>query len=174
MRLGPASRLLNVGHNTILDFLAKKGHTVENNPNAKLTAEQVALVSKEFASSASEKQEASGLTIGGKHSEPVTFKPSPEPHRKKEEEQQDILIKNLGSKELKHKEEPIVPEKITREKTKLEGLKVVGKLEEPEKKKKEPEPETIEIPVVKAPEPPVEEKEVKPEQELELIKAKAD
>ena len=71
MRLGQASRKLNVGHNTILDFLAKKGHVVENNVNAKLTPEQVVLLSKEYASSATEKQEASELTIGGKHSETV-------------------------------------------------------------------------------------------------------
>jgi len=165
MRLGQASRKLNVGHNTILDFLAKKGFTVENNPNAKLTAEHIALLSKEYATSATEKQEASGLTIGGKHSETVTIKAAPEPHRKKEDDEQDILIKNLGSKELKHKEEP-VPEKITREKPKLEGLKVVGKLET-EKKKEEPEE------VQSAP-PAVEETEIKPEQELELIKAKAE
>ena len=81
MRLGQASRKLNVGHNTILDFLAKKGHIVENNPNAKLTPEQVAMVSKEFASSASEKEEASGLSIGGKHTETVTNKVASEPHR---------------------------------------------------------------------------------------------
>ena len=125
MRLGLASRKFNVGHNTILDFLAKKGHTVENNPNAKLTPEQVSLLSKEYASSASEKQEASGMTIGGKHSETVTIKSTTEPHRKKNDDEQDILIKNLGSKELKHKEEA-APEKVVREKPKLEGLKVVA------------------------------------------------
>ncbi len=174
MRLGQASRKLNVGHNTILDFLAKKGFTVENNPNAKLTSEQVVLLSKEYASSATEKLEASGLTIGGKHSETVTIKASSEPHRKKEVDEQDILIKNLGSKELKHKEE-VVPEKISREKTKLEGLKVVGKLDTEKSPtagragKEESEP--IESPVASA---VVEEKEVKPEQELELIKAKAE
>lgn len=172
MRLGQASRKLNVGHNTILDFLAKKGHIVENNPNAKLTAEQVALVSKEYASSATDKQEASGMTIGGKHSETVSIKVVPEPHRKKEVDEQDILIKNLGSKELKHKEEPVVPEKITSEKPKLEGLKVVGNISEEKKKEVEAEIPVVE-PIVET--PIVEEKEVKaPEQELELIKAKAD
>src|SRR5512137_1843329 len=96
IRLGQASRKLNVGHNTILDFLAKKGFTVENNPNAKLTPEQFAMLSKEFASSASEKAEASGLTIGVKHVEVAPAKPEPEVHRKKSEEEESILIKNLG------------------------------------------------------------------------------
>ena len=59
IRLGQASRKLNVGHNTILDFLAKKGFDVENNPNAKLSQEQFALLSKEYASSAHDKEEAS-------------------------------------------------------------------------------------------------------------------
>ncbi len=55
IRLGQASRKLNVGHNTILEFLAKKGFNVENNPNTKLTPEQYAMLAKEYASSASEK-----------------------------------------------------------------------------------------------------------------------
>jgi translation initiation factor IF-2 len=178
MRLGQASRKMNVGHNTILEFLAKKGHTVENNPNAKLSPEQVALLSKEFAASASEKEEASGLSIGGKHTETVTTKVAAEPHRKKEDDEQDILIKNLGSKELKHKEEA-APEKVVREKPKLEGLKVVGKLDtdKPEKKK---EKEKVAEPVAEKKEPevvePIKAKEVVEEKqpEQELIKAKAD
>jgi len=67
IRLGQASRKLNVGHNTILEFLAKKGFIVENNPNAKLTPEQFVMLAKEYASSASEKLEASSLSIGAKH-----------------------------------------------------------------------------------------------------------
>src|ERR1700750_125214 len=106
IRLGQASRKLNVGHGTILDFLAKKGFKVENNPNAKLTAEQFALLSKEYASSASEKIEAHGLTIGTKHADNVTIKSEQETHRKKTDEEERILIKNLGSKEIfKQKEE---------------------------------------------------------------------
>ena len=179
MRLGQASRKMNVGHNTILEFLAKKGHTVENNPNAKLSPEQVALLSKEFAASASEKEEASGLSIGGKHTETVTTKVVAEPHRKKEDDEQDILIKNLGSKELKHKEEP-APEKVVRETAKLEGLKVVGKIEteKPEKKKttKEKEEPVVEKKekevVVEQPKVQAVVEEAKPEQEL--IKAKAE
>ncbi len=185
VRLGQASRKLNVGHNTILDFLAKKGVSVENNPNAKLSAEQFAMLAKEFASSASEKLEASHLTIGMKPAEaPIATKTEPEIHRKKTEEDDNVLIKNLGSKEIvKHKEEP-KPEKIEKvevDKPKLEGIKVVGKIEldkEPKKKEKpvsEPtqdvissEKEIVEkLPDAVKPEP---EKQV----EQELIKAKAD
>ncbi len=169
IRLGQASRKLNVGHNTILDFLSKKGFEVENNPNAKLTGEQFAMLSKEFASSASEKREASGLTIGVKHIENVTIETETEVHRKKAEEEEQIMIKNLGSTEIKTKEEP-KPEKIERGQTKLEGIKVVGKIDLEKKKPKE-EPKKEEPVVEVKEEKKVEEKIEKKEQEV--IKARA-
>jgi translation initiation factor IF-2 len=64
IRLGFASRKLNVGHKTIQNFLSKKGFTIKNNSNSKLTDKQYAVLCKEFESSASEKRAASGLTIG--------------------------------------------------------------------------------------------------------------
>ena len=122
IRLSQAARKLNVGHGTILDFLSKKGYEVENNPNAKLTPEQVALLSKEFASSATEKLEASGLSIGVKHADAGQVEREKEVTKKRaEEEESNIMIKNLGSKELKAKEEP-KPEKVEREKAKLEVI----------------------------------------------------
>ena len=181
IRLGQASRKLNVGHNTILDFLAKKGFVVENNPNAKLSTEQFTMLSKEYASSASEKLEASGLTIGIKHTENVTIATETEVHRKKIEEEENVLIKNLGSKEIKHKEEP-KPEKVEREKPKLDGFKVVGKIEL-EKKKPVVEKEPVqEVPEIKVAEEKVEVKIVAPipvpvpvveKPEQDIIKAKA-
>jgi len=203
IRLGQASRKLNVGHNTILEFLAKKGFSVENNPNAKLSPDQFVMLSKEFAASASEKMEASNLTIGTKHAENITIQNEAEVHRKKAEEEERIMIKNLGSKEVvKAKEKEVVkeepkPEKVEREKPKLEGIKVLGKIELDQKKKEEPvveQPKVIEekkvekAPVKKEKEPEKVKEEVKEikvekvekapepvvEVEQELIKAKAD
>lgn len=148
IRLSQAARKLNVGHNTILEFLAKKGFEVENNPNAKLTPEQVNLLSKEFASSATEKLEASGLSIGVKHADNIVLEKEKEaPKKRVEDEESSIMIKNLGSKDLKAKEE-VKPEKVEREKTKLEGIKVVGKIEL-EKKAQPKEEEKPEVPVEK-------------------------
>ncbi len=185
IRLGQASRKLNVGHNTILEFLSKKGFTVDNNPNAKLTGEQYAMLSKEFASSASEKLEASSLTIGAKHVEAVTPEREKEAVKKRQEEEESILIKNLGSKDLKAKEEAKA-EKVEREKPKLEGIKVLGKIEldktpAVKKAKEEVAPAAAPQPaaVVETPPPPVEvpaapETVEQKQPEQELIKAKAD
>ncbi|MEJ1236953.1 translation initiation factor IF-2 [Chryseolinea sp. T2] len=152
IRLSQAARKLNVGHNTILDFLSKKGFEVENNPNAKLTPEQVALLSKEFASSATEKLEASGLSIGVKHIDATQVEKEKESPVKKrvEEEESSIMIKNLGSKDLKAKEEP-KPQKVEVEKAKLEGIKVLGKIELEKKPVVKEEEKVVEV---KAPEPP--------------------
>ncbi|MBL7860265.1 MAG: translation initiation factor IF-2 [Cyclobacteriaceae bacterium] len=170
IRLGQASRKLNVGHNTILDFLAKKGFSVENNPNAKLTPEQFAMLSKEFASSASEKAEASGLTIGIKLTETPPAKVEPEVIRKKSEEEESVLIKNLGSKEIvKPKEEPKA-DKVELEKPKLEGIKVVGKIDL-EKKKTKKEEKAVAEEKAEVKETPSVQKPAEPE--METIKAKA-
>jgi translation initiation factor IF-2 len=192
IRLSQAARKLNVGHNTILDFLAKKGFEVENNPNAKLTPEQFAVLSKEFAS---------GLSIGVKHGDNVVDQEKEA--KKRVEDEERIMIKNLGSKDLKAKEE-VKAEKVERDKPKLEGIKVLGKIdlekkpvakteeeapvvappvEEKKEKKIEEKPEPVIEPVKPVIVPPVvEEKKVEPKPEVvvpqppeqELIKARAD
>jgi translation initiation factor IF-2 len=156
-----------------LDYLAKKGHEVENNPNAKLTPDQFALLSKEFAASATEKMEASGLTIGVKHTDNLVIESEKEVVAKKnKDEEESIMIKNLGATEIKTKEET-KPEKLEREKPKLEGIKVVGKIELEKKAKKEEEKVEKEKVEEEQPEAKKEEKVVeKPEQEV--IKARAD
>ncbi len=190
IRLSQAARKLNVGHNTILDFLGKKGFEVENNPNAKLTPEQFAILSKEFASSATDKLEASGLSIGVKHADNIVLEHEKEAKKRVEDEER-IMIKNLGSKELKNREE-VKAEKVERDKPKLEGIKVLGKIdlekkpvtkpEEPVEEKKVEEKKVVEEKAPEIPKVVVEEKApevtVTPEipvvPEQELIKARAD
>ena len=133
IRLNMAARKLNVGVHTVVEFLAKKGFAIDENPNTKLTPEQFALLSKEFATSATEKLEASGLTIGTKHGENITIESEKEAAKKRLDEEESIMIKNLVSKEIKGKEE-VKPEKIERETPKLEGFKVLGKIDLEKKK----------------------------------------
>jgi len=151
MRLSQVARKLNVGRSTIVDFLADKGFEVDSSPNSKVTGEQFTMLSKEFAASASEKEEASGLTIGTKHNEHVVIDSDRDSHKKSDDEE-SVLIKNLSAdsgekeSESEKKEEPKAEEKksekVENEKPKLQGLNVVGKIElDKEKKKKEKEEE---------------------------------
>lgn len=214
MRLSQVARKLNVGLSTIVDFLAEKGFEVESSPNAKINGEQFVMLSREFAESASEKEEASGLSIGIKHTDLSTSKGGDtKPPSKSDDE--EVLIKNLsGTKvtqpaepekpapqpEPEKKEEP-KPEKVETESTKLQGIKVLGKIDLDNKKKEEEKPapkeekpkeekpkeepkkeiKAEEKPKPKAEEPKKEAPAVQPpkeqpkkEEENELIEAKAD
>ncbi|TRX62778.1 translation initiation factor IF-2 [Fulvivirga sp. M361] len=164
MRLSQVARKLNVGLSTIVDFLAEKGFTVDSSPNSKLTGEQFSMLSKEFADSAHDKEEASGLTIGTKISDEVAVEAGVQPPKPRKEEEQNVLIKNLAVEKKEEVEEPPKPaEKVEQGKPKLKGLSVVGKIDlgkkkaDPEPKpepKPEPEPEPKPEPVAKKEEKP--------------------
>lgn len=49
IRLNKVTRDLNVGITTVVEFLQKKGYTIEASPNAKITKEQYAVLVKEFS-----------------------------------------------------------------------------------------------------------------------------
>ncbi|MFT6970232.1 MAG: translation initiation factor IF-2 [Roseivirga sp.] len=166
MRLSQVARKLNVGRSSLVDFLSSKGFDVDSSPNSKITDEQYRMLAKEYAASASEKEEASHLTIGTKHvEEKPAPKSEPAPVRvdpKKGEE--EILIKNLSSERLVKKEEPKVETpKPVQEQPKAEVPKPVQEEPKPEAPKPEtPKPETPkavqEQPKVEVPKPVVVEK----------------
>lgn len=49
IRLNKVTRDLNVGISTVVEFLQKKGYSVEANPNTKISEEQYAILVKEFS-----------------------------------------------------------------------------------------------------------------------------
>ncbi len=118
MRLGQIARKLNVGTATIVESLAKKGYDVENNPNSKITLDQVSMLEKEFKSSALEKEEASHLSIGKRHEPLEQELPKPE----------KVVEPTPAAAPVAKAPEPVV-EKIITEAPKLEGIKVLGKVD---------------------------------------------
>ena len=165
-RLSQVARKLNVGSGTILDFLEEKGHPIDSNPNSKITQELFNMLSKEFADSAMDKEEASGLTIGTTHSDNLVIKSNKEPEPESTEDDQ-ILIKDNSAKE-----EEVERAETSHGASRLGGPKVVGKIDLDQKKKAEqpapkedekPKPEEKPVAETKA-EPKAEEKaEEKPE-----------
>jgi len=130
MRLSQISRKLNVGRNTIVEFLEDKGYSVDSSPNAKIDGEQYGLLAKEFAASASEKEEASHLTIGTKHVEDLAPIASSAPPAEEPKKQVPVAKPEAPKEEPK----PAAP-----------------KAEAP----KPEEPKAPEEPKVEAPKPPV-------------------
>ena len=187
MRLGQIARKLNVGTATIVESLAKKGYEVENNPNSKITLDQVAMLEKEFKSSALEKEEASHLSIGKRHEPLEQELPKPE----------KVVEPTPAPAPVAKAPDPVV-EKITTEAPKLEGIKVLGKVDlerkptptpppapqpkpSPAPKQEEKKPEPVVPTVVQEPAPASKVAEVQPDKPVptevvpeELISAKAD
>ncbi len=146
MRLGQIARKLNVGTATIVESLAKKGYEVENNPNSKINMDQVAMLEKEFKSSALEKEEASHLSIGKRH-EPVSVE---QEAPKQEKIPESIPTPPVHKEESKPVPPPVIPkeeepkiEKVTAEAPKLEGIKILGKID----LDKKPTPATSPVPI---------------------------
>ncbi len=200
MRLSQVARKLNVGRNTIVDFLSDKGYEVDRSPNGKISGEQYDILAKEFAASAHEKEEASHLTIGTKIAEEPTpepvvttppapveevveapkVEPQPEPTPEPEpaveevaETKEEPVVEEIPVVETKEEIEKPVQEEKEEPSEERKGLKVLGKIDL-EPKKKENKPATKEE--TPKEEPKAEEtpaKETKPEEEEKVIKAKA-
>jgi len=144
-RLGQVARKLNVGLNTVADYLASKGQKVDHNPNARITEEHYQILLKEFQSSLQDKKEASELVIGGKRAEIPFAKPSFE---------QSAPVRTIPEpvNETFENKSDSSNEKASGERVKLQGLNVLGKIDLSGKKPVAPKPEE---PVNKAPEAPI-------------------
>lgn len=145
MRLSQVSRKFNIGKNTIIEFLDSKGFKIEDNPNFKINSDQLQLLNREFADSALDKEEASSLSIGTKHTEDVVIKAESEVAPTKPSDEDEILIKGAH---FEDKEEDVTTdisgsvaakepatEEVISETPKLKGIKVVGKIDLDKKSK---------------------------------------
>lgn len=87
---------INVGKDTIVEFLKTKGHIIDPRPTAKLTEEQNQLVMAEFASEAQVKAEAQQMKVDKPRNSQILaseLAPKNRPNILEEEERQ-VLIKN--------------------------------------------------------------------------------
>ncbi len=176
IRLNKVARDLNVGIQTAVEFLQKKGFTVEANPNTKITDEQHALLVKEFSKDKNLKLESENISIErhkekskpAADSETVKEEPKevktviPEPQRPKVVGQIDLDALNQP-KPAAVKEVPVEKKEVVKEDVKPEPkqeAKPVVVVEEPKQEvKPEPKPAT---PAPKQEEKPVEKKEEAP------------
>jgi len=134
-----AVKELNVGIATAVEFLEKKGFSVENKPTTKLSRDMYNALLKEFQGDKIVKEEANQIVIGKiRRDEPeVTEKVAEAPRKNVEFENEGVLIKNLHSYTPpadKPKEEapakPAAPETPAdkAEEGSLPGVKIVGKI----------------------------------------------
>ncbi|MCF8346332.1 MAG: translation initiation factor IF-2 [Bacteroidales bacterium] len=120
-RLSKAAREFNVGISTIVEFLHKKGHDIDSNPNTKLDAELYDLLVDEYSTDLSVKKDAEKLTLKTfrEKAEKAGEVPA-ETEKESTSDEQELLIndKTTGTEELKRDTPAASPEKAdTQEKS---------------------------------------------------------
>ena len=168
-RLSKVAIEFNVGISTIVEFLKKKGHDIDANPNTKIAPELYALLSKEYSSDVSAKKDAERVNLRSfrEKKETVEIKEHDTREDIDEEDEPRVLVKDTNLGKVTSLFEPARD---------LE-FKVVGKINLNEKPKK-PEPQKPEPqkPEPQKPEPkpqtPVQEKPAKKDAEKQALPPK--
>ncbi len=162
IRLNKVTRDLNVGITTVVEFLQKKGYTIEASPNAKITEEQYAVLVKEFSTDKNLKIESekfsqerqnkdrnkASISIEGfeskKEKEEVVKTVIPEEARPKLKQVGKIDLDNLNKKTAPKVVEPVA--KVIEQTPKAEPVveKVVERKETPQPQKETPKPVVVE------------------------------
>ena len=162
IRLNKVTRDLNVGITTVVEFLQKKGYTIEASPNAKITEEQYAVLVKEFSTDKNLKIESekfsqerqnkdrnkASISIEGfeskKEKEEVVKTVIPEEARPKLKQVDKIDLDNLNKKTASKVVEPAA--KVIEQTPKAEPVveKVVERKETPQPQKETPKPVVVE------------------------------
>ena len=173
IRLNKVTRDLNVGIATVVDFLQKKGYTIEANPNTKITDEQYAALVKEFSKDKdlkieSEKifqerqnKERNKASVSIDDLQAETTKPEvietvvPEDARPRFKPVGKIDLDNLNKKKVK----PAVVEPAKEEK------KEVVETAEPVEKPAPVQVKEVTVAEVAQPQPQINEQQKQPEQE---------
>ena len=135
MRLAQAATTYNVSMDHLVEELKKNGETVVNNPSTKISAELVQMLDKAFNKDRAIKAQADNTKMVEKpKKETLELTQEIPVHTKKGEDEKELQIKsNLavkGTEKAPKVEEPVVQsEKIETETHKLDGPKIVGKVD---------------------------------------------
>jgi len=173
IRLSKAAKEFNIGISTIVDYLKKKGITIESNPNTKLAKDIYDILLSEFQSEKDVKQEADKIGLEYTEHQTVSIgdKVGDLGETETVKEQDELFIKDTSSFEYDTSVKTTAP--------KPEEIKPVEKPvevpvveEKTEEKITEPEPVVEVVAEEKVEVKPVEEKiETKPVEEVKPVEA---
>ncbi len=148
-RLSKVAREFNIGTSTIVEFLAKKGIAIENNPNTKISENAYELLYKEFQQEKKLKEDTLGKGLHSVVRTPVSIE---EPKGTRETEKSGLAKEEAEEKELFIKDnKPVSEPTAIKEEVKLPGPKVVGKIEEKKPAEEKPAEQPKEQPAKEKP-----------------------
>jgi len=164
-RLSKAAREFNVGISTIVEFLGKKGHEIDSNPNNKLDPDLYELLQEEYSTDLNVKKESEKLTLRNLRERQESLSLDDVPEAAEQEESEELIITDHTTSSADtagpavEKEVPVSKEEPEPEK---EKPVVEEKVETPKAPKEKGPKEKVETPKAeKSTEPS--EKEVEPE-----------
>ncbi len=182
---------MNVGIATVVEFLQKKGHTVEANPNTKISEEQYAILVKEFSTDKNLRLESERFIQERQNKDRNKVSVSIEGFEQQPEKpKSEDVIKTVIPEDVRPKFKPVgkidldklngrKPEKVEKEPEQKQEEPVVERpVVKPEVKKEEEvtppvsvvEPTSVVVEPVVVPEPVVETKPVEVEKVVEVVK----
>ena len=107
LRLNKVAKEFNISVPKIVEFLGAKGHSVENNPNAKIGDEEYSLLSKEFSSDKAARAEAETVSQQHLKLKRETIVLDDLKKGKREQEVEEVVIKDLTAAKPVIAEEPV-------------------------------------------------------------------
>ncbi|MBR5027736.1 MAG: translation initiation factor IF-2, partial [Bacteroidales bacterium] len=158
IRLSKAAKEFNIGVNTAVDFLRKKGHQIDENPNTKISEELYELLAKNFQSERAVKENADKIQISTPVKKSVVEAENKAPAEEADtskDEDTELIIKDFNKKsepkagknngKTAEKTKPAVEKpKKTEEKTTAEPeIKPEPEEQKPEETKEEFQPIVI-------------------------------
>ncbi len=102
IRLSKIAREYNVGISTIVDFLHKKGHSIDPNPNTKIAPELCDLVTQEYSSDFNEKKKSESFSLKNLREKKETLSLEDVENIPEPEEEEELLIKDSSSQVAAH------------------------------------------------------------------------
>ena len=115
IRLSKAAKEFNIGVSTAVEFLKKKGHQIDDNPNTKISGELYDLLAKNFQSERAVKENAEKIQITTPVKSTVldaSQKQKPDTAEPVKDNDSEIIIKNYNKKaETKTETTPVEPAK---------------------------------------------------------------
>lgn len=153
-RLSKVAKELNVTIGTLVDFLKGKGHSIESNPNAKISGELYDLLLEGFGAEKKDKEESKKIQEQKDKRKTIALE-EPAEEKPKGKEEAELMIRNVAPQE-----EPVI--RAPREtnfqikevgKIDLESLNKKKKEEPPAPPKQEEKPKKAEPAPIPVPEP---------------------
>ncbi len=128
-RLNKVAKDLNVGIQTLVEYLAKKGHQVDSNPNTKISEEQYELLATAFQGERKVKEEADKIelmTSGANRVVEASSRPEAEP------ETEEVVIKSFKATKTTPAAAAPEPKPVEESAPVVEKTPAVEEMDEPE------------------------------------------